>query len=627
MNNYKYKELFNQDSIDKQITITYADGQFTNEDLHSEELELRESLCSGGELRFGACEASTLKFRIVNAAGTLKNHWLTVQDTLAGNTAEPFQFGRYKVYSDVPSGDRNYRDIVAYDAMYDIINADVAAWYNSLKFPLSLKAFRDSFFHYLGIRQENADLVNDWIEVEETIDTASISGKTVITAICEINGVFGHINRNGNFEYVRLAQKAEGLFPANDLYPADNLYPAESKAEKIQKSLYISAEYEDFKTQTITKLQIREKEGDIGVIAGTDGNCYILQDNFLIYGKDSETLALIADKLLGVIGNITYRPFKATLKGNPCLEVGDPVRLYTRRQVIESYILERTLKGIQSLKDSISADGVYEYAEKVNSITQQVTQLRGKTNELIRTVEETKSTISDVEKDLQTQITQNAEAITLEANRAEKEDAKLAASIQLNANAIIQKVAKGDVSSEISQESDKIKIKANRISIESDNFKLSENGDVAMNNGTATNLTINGGNIEIISDEQSSRFKIKRTDGSDAVLLQAPVCFFIGSNGNQVAISLQTGTVSCTSGGLVTGRIGAINSFIGSFNVQDCIGYFYGGLSVTNGISVKGGINVTEGDINISSDPWYNGWSITECLKDLYEKIEALENR
>lgn len=600
MNNYKYKELFNQDSTDKQITITYADGQFTNEDLHSEELELRESLCSGEELRFGACEASTLKFRIVNVAGTLKNQWLTVQDILAGNTADPFQFGRYKVYSDVPSGDRNYRDIVAYDAMYDIINADVAAWYNSLKFPLSLKAFRDSFFHYLGIRQENADLVNDWIEVDETIDTASISGKTVITAICEINGVFGHINRSGNFEYIRLQQKAEGLFPANDLYPENNLYPAGSKAENIQKSLYISAEYEDFKAKTITKLQIREKEGDIGAIAGTDGNCYIVQDNFLVYGKDSKTLALIAEKLLSVIRDITYRPFKATLKGNPCLDVGDPVRLYTRRQVIESYALERTLKGVQYLKDSVSANGIYEYVEKVNSITQQVRSLKGKTNVLIRTVEETKSTISDVESDLQSQITQNAGLIE-------------------------QKVEKGTVSSSMSMEPDQINIKSNRISIESDNFKLSTNGDVQMKDGTATNLTINGGSIELVSEENVSKFKIKKTDGSDMIVLQAPTCFFNGVSGNDVRIFFGLGSVICNVQGKQTAIIGAVNAFSDTFEVNNCIGYFRDGLSVMNGLAVQGGIDIKEGDIKIADD-WYNGWTVTECLKDLYEKISVLEN-
>lgn len=53
--------------------------------------------------------------------------------------------GVYKVDSDVPTADRRYRDIVAYDAMYDILNAEVSGWYNSLTFPMTLRQFRTAF--------------------------------------------------------------------------------------------------------------------------------------------------------------------------------------------------------------------------------------------------------------------------------------------------------------------------------------------------------------------------------------------------------------------------------------------------------------------------------------------------
>lgn len=69
---------------------------------------------------------------------------------LAGNTANTFQIGRYKVYSDTPEADRTKRDIVAYDALYDMINADVAEWYNTLlsdkDSATTMKAFRNSFW-------------------------------------------------------------------------------------------------------------------------------------------------------------------------------------------------------------------------------------------------------------------------------------------------------------------------------------------------------------------------------------------------------------------------------------------------------------------------------------------------
>ena len=48
MIDYEYADLFKQNSVDKQITITSDDGlvNITNNELHQEEFELTESLCS-----------------------------------------------------------------------------------------------------------------------------------------------------------------------------------------------------------------------------------------------------------------------------------------------------------------------------------------------------------------------------------------------------------------------------------------------------------------------------------------------------------------------------------------------------------------------------------------------------
>ena len=61
-----YEELFLLDSTDKQMTIESDDGtvRITNTELHSEQFELKESLCSEKQLRFGCCEASSIKFKI-----------------------------------------------------------------------------------------------------------------------------------------------------------------------------------------------------------------------------------------------------------------------------------------------------------------------------------------------------------------------------------------------------------------------------------------------------------------------------------------------------------------------------------------------------------------------------------
>ncbi|MBQ8803485.1 MAG: hypothetical protein IJZ53_07630 [Tyzzerella sp.] len=458
---HTYKDLYNQDSVSKQLKIVFDDREITNTDLYSESFELKESLCSEEELRFGSCEASVLKFKIANTVESLKNKILTVSEVLNGLVDEPFQFGKYKVYSDVPSGDRNYRNVTAYDSMYDIINTDVAAWYESLTFPITQKEFRDSFFEYFGIKQEETVLIHDDMSIEKTVEATSISGKDIITAICELNGVFGHVNRQGNFEYVSLEKTSDYLYPSMELYPSETIYPnqfsaIEYESNEISTSLYISCEYEDFETSYISKLQIRQEENDIGAIYGSGTNCYIIEDNFLVYGKSAEELQRICLILFGKIGGVSYRPYKATVKGNPCLEVGDMVLIHTPKKDVEGYILERTLKGIQSLTDTLESKGVYEYAEKVNSVQRDVKKLKGKTNVLERTVEALNSTIEDEETGLKSQVKQlaNSVAVTID------EDGNVKSSFNLDKNGMA--------------------FVGNKVVFKSENFNLDEDGNLSI---------------------------------------------------------------------------------------------------------------------------------------------------
>lgn len=535
MVNYQYSNLFLKDSVDKQLNIVSDDGKIniTNTELHQEKFELTESLCSESELTFGACEAGMIKFTVSNVFLPMKGKWLTAKMTLDGHEDKPFQIGRYKVYSDTPTADRTCRDVVAYDALYDILSSDVTDWYNQIlpqkDSKVTLKQFRDSFFNHFGVEQEEVSLVNDEMIIEKTVevkasssgssDTAekstigeAISGKEVLFCILEINGCMGNIGRVGKFRYVYLTQEMQGLYPANDLYPADDLYPRNPKSTSISKSQYISAQYEDYIVRTIDKLQIREKENDIGAIVGDGGNTYVIEGNFLVYGKGTKELNEIGEKTLSKIKGIIYRPFSADCKGNPCLEVGDAVRLTTKYELIETYILKRTLKGIQALRDDLEADGEEYRTSKVNGIQRSILQLKGKSNTLERSIEETKSTIVDVEKGLQSQITQTAteirsevknttdglssritqtaesitaevnratnaeetlsskitqtaESITAEVNRATNKEGELAAAIQINAEGITSKVSRDSVVSEINQSAEGIKIRADLLEL------------------------------------------------------------------------------------------------------------------------------------------------------------------
>ena len=457
MVDYELNSLFKKDGIDKQLIIQTDDKKvtITNTELHQEKFELTESLCSESELAFGSCEASSIKFTMSNVFTSLKGKWITVTMSLNGNTDKPFQFGRYKVYSDKPTADRTQRDVVAYDALYDIINANVMEWYNSvlpnLDSTITLKNFRDSFFEHFGVTQKDIALPNDSMVIKRSLDketgnvqTNVLSGSTVIKAICEINGCFGHINRQGQFEYIFLKQDIQGLYPANDLYPADNLYPKSPDSYRINKSDYITADYEDYIVEPITKLQIRSSDSDVGTIIGNGNNAYIIENNMLTYQKTADEMQKIAQNIYNKISKIRYRPFTADLRGNPCLEVGDAIRILTKNAIVESYVLERDFKGIQALRDSFSSVGEQYYSEKVNSTQTSIKQLENRSNKLERTIEETKSTITDVENGLSSQIKQTADNITLEVSK---------------------KVGNDEIISKINQSPESISIEARKINL------------------------------------------------------------------------------------------------------------------------------------------------------------------
>lgn len=604
MSNYTYADLFDKSASKKEITIETEDKsvKITNSEIHFEQFELKEILCDDDYLTFGQCNASQLKFKISNVFTSMIGKQINVSAVINGHTDTPFIFGKYRVVSDKPTDDKRYRNVTAYDAIYDIGESEVSSWYNGLKFPLTLKQFRDSFFSYFGVEQVATTLPNDRIEVAETIKPSELSGQTVMEAICSINGCFGHINHDGKFEYVFLKEIISGLYPHKGLYPQKGLYPRKgSEKEKVTSGKYKSVKYEDFVCQKVTKVQIRQSENDIGAVypdteITENDNSYILQDNFLVYGMSADALETIARNLYEVIKVVKYRPYNCEKIGNPCLSLGEAVNVYTAKEIIESYVLSRTYKGIQQPIDTISASGKSpKYSEQVNGINKSIIQLRGKTNELERNVEETRSEIKDVESGLDTKITQTAGKIELESTRAQGVETDLAAAISVQADQIKLKVSKGDVSSQLSVESGQVSISGNRFVLDSTNFSISADGKV-----TAKSIDIQGGTINLQSAAQNY---------STIVLNYSN--YTLGMDGAGIRASRSSDSTILTASGITTtGSLKAKNLYVDNINTQSATS---GTISIGNNVKISGDTELAIGHthkINGTLNIDVNGLSI-----------------
>lgn len=428
------------DSGVKHWRIAYDGGVLTEKDLFSAQIEIRQSIMSSDTLRFGGCEASSMTFSVFNDGRSFLGQELNVSVECEGRTS---RFGFFIVKEEELASDRESRKVTAYDALYDILNRDCAAWYNNFfnDGAVTMRQFRDGFFAWLGIQQAEESLIFDGLSVSKVYDVEAITCGTILKSLCEINGVFGRINEAGLFEYVSLEETHEGLHPHDGLFPGAGLNPySGSGFTKIEANEYINASFADYKVEQIDKVQIRAEEADIGGIAGTGENAYIIQGNMFMLGKDAEALGNVAQALLNKIGVVTYKPSNIKAFYDDEFRMGDAISYDTRHGSVITYILNRVISGVQSMRATYSAEGKRQQAEKVASVNNSLVQLQGRTNRLVRTVDELSSTISDTARNLETQILQNAEAITL-------------------------RVRKDSIVSEINQTAETIKIQASKIDL------------------------------------------------------------------------------------------------------------------------------------------------------------------
>lgn len=464
-------------------------------------LTLTQTLCTGQSIAFGTCGSAMVEVTVTDVRMDLSGKWFTLSLEAGGYE---MMLGIFKVRSFERQADRTKKAIVAYDRMLNF-EADVSGWYRGLDFPMTLKQFRDSLCGYVGVEQRQTVLPLDDMQVTRGIDPSSLSGRDVLKSICEINGCFGQIEVSGKLKYVFLGNS--GLYPSEELYPSEGLYPREMEGETL--SHHKDATYEDYLVESIDRVQIRQEEGDIGAGYGEGPNTYTIQGNFLMYGKGTEELERVAAITHKQISGKVYRPCQITTAGLPWIEPGDGIICYTTDDVIETYCLRRTMRGIQATMDTYEAQGTRVRDDKCGSKAMFV-QMEGKSAVIKRSVEEVSVRVTDLKKFTEAQLAITAEQILAEVTRAQEAEAALriqadkitldvkdfkedtASKFEQTADQIALKVSKGDVSSQLSVEPGAINLTTNRLSWKSDFSSMTQDGTLTCRNLKAINGYFSG---------------------------------------------------------------------------------------------------------------------------------------
>ena len=330
----------------------------------------------------------------------------------------------------------------------------------------------------------------DNMPITKTIDPQQLSGIETLKAICELNGCFGRVDNTGRVKYTFL--EGAGLFPDEALFPDEELFPSDlssaENTEMLTRYKQSDTTYEDYVVNSVDRVQIRQEEGDVGALYPTDyggENTYIIQGNFLAYGKNNEELTEIARTVYDIISKISYRPSKITCPGLPWVEPGDGLVCYTTDEVIETYCFKRTFSGMQGMSDVFESSGGMNLEQNFGTASK-IIQLEGKAAILKKDVDEVSVWVTDLKEYTEAQFKVTAEAITSEVSRATKAEGELSTKITQTADAITlevnKKVTKGEVTENLNSElkitGNKIEMTTGHFVINSKNLKVTEQGDL-----------------------------------------------------------------------------------------------------------------------------------------------------
>ena len=275
---------------DRKTYITFPDNsEIDTSEIHIENgsLVLDEILCDDA-LNFGESNSNKFEAQIYNLTDVagLK---IRVYQIIDGDESNPKDL--FVGYVDSCKQDTYgyYRSLVAYDALYQFGNVNVAGWW--LKFweevdkrgatkdlqqgETYLHDLRNSLLEWMGIPYEDVTLFNDDFKLTKTSTVSSLGFSSILSKICQLSAVFPNIDRSGTLRFVSIKPDTAPLIDISDNYEQG------------------SSEFEGYTTHPIEKIEIYDYNGNL--IGSSDydnplenANIYTISDNLLLFGLSGD---------------------------------------------------------------------------------------------------------------------------------------------------------------------------------------------------------------------------------------------------------------------------------------------------------------------------------------------------
>lgn len=331
--------------LDRYIKITISNGVTTYDSetdfgITAGSMKFDEALCN---TEFSLKELCSSKFEVqcFNLAEDVTGWNIHVAyKPVEANNSQYTDIFNGIIDSSTTDNFNDFRDIVAYDRLYTLRDEDVGEWwdtfwsnrpdYTVVSIPVgspvnnhyyelvnneyvlsedtevdALKTYyynipiatigeiRTALCTAVELTCESTTLVNDSIQTKKYLSSSNSNVHTQITfgnlmsMICEINGVIGHIDRDGTFIFVTFdtAITQIGIF------------------EKA------NAKFEDYETMQITGVNVYESSENLMLAYGDSTNTYKIAGNmFTLALDDYSILTTMCSRIFNQIAEIQYTP-------------------------------------------------------------------------------------------------------------------------------------------------------------------------------------------------------------------------------------------------------------------------------------------------------------------------------
>lgn len=434
------------------------------------------------DFMYGCVASGSIEFTIDNSenkAENLINTQFTWQCKMNGDTTYK-TMGLFTVAN--IKKNKNKATLTAYDNVY-ALEASADSWLASLTFPKTLKELTNSMTVKTSITIRLPEDSFSSFTVNQNFITNNVSYRQILGFIGQLTNRFFVATTTGAIEGQR--------YTAN--------------ATVIDNSKYISLTVDENAIDPIDRLQIQSTHDDIGYVAGTGTNTYIITENPLVFSANKATATTtLATNLLNGLKTIAYTPMKFNTFNDYGVDVGNILTINGKT----CYVMKKTIKASGCEFECVGNKRRETQKTEQHSA---ITALNNKTNELVRTVDETKSTITSIQGSItniedeqgnitsqmatitteQSEIKQTAQGLTSTVSSIQTSLQNLDGEVETLSSTVstVQQTATG-LTSTVTQQGETIS------EIRQDLDKIDISGYVTFTDlSTSGNTTINGSNI------------------------------------------------------------------------------------------------------------------------------------